>query len=269
MALLLGIARQLALAIANARLHAQLMEQELMHRDLELAGKLQQRFLPKRLPEIPGYSFSVEYSPALEVGGDFYAFLELSGGAIGIAVGDVSGKGVSAALCMARLTSELRYHAVGESEPAVILARVNRSFCYELEEGMFVTVALLALDPATGELKVARAGHPAPIVRDGARAITELGSSGNSPIGVWAEASFDQESCVLDKGDLVILYTDGITEALDPKNTLYGEARFFEVLRRAPEGPQAALEAVIADVDGFVAGRPPNDDLTLVCFGRA
>ncbi len=267
MALLMGIARQLALSLANARLHARVMEQELMQHDLALAGKLQQRFLPRELPEVAGWSFAAECSPALEVGGDFYVFLDLPEGRLGVGIGDVSGKGVSAALCMARAMSDLRYRAGGESEPARILARVNEALFEDLEEGMFVTVALATLDPKSGELRYSRAGHPAPLVRDPAGLVTELREANGPALGVSEHAVFDQGSCVLDRGDVVVLYTDGVNEAMNPANVLYGDDRFRGVLRRTHGGAEALHESVLADLEGFVAGRSPNDDLTLVCFG--
>ncbi len=267
MALLLGIARQLALSLANARLHARLVEQELFQHDLILAGKLQKRFLPRSLPKLPGWSFAAECSPALNVGGDFFAFLDLPDGRLGVAIGDVSGKGVSAALCMARVMSDLRYRAGGESEPRRILERVNHALFEDLEEGMFVTVVFLALDPKSGELRYASAGHPAPLVRDASGEVTELGDTSGSALGVSRSAAFDQGSCVLERGDVVVLYSDGITEAMNLKDAFYGDERFRGVLRRCLGGAAALHQAVLADLDGFVSGHAPSDDLTLVCFG--
>lgn len=268
MALVLGVASQIALSLARARLHAKLVKQELMQHDLALAGKLQQRFLPRSLPDVPGYSFTAECSPALEVGGDFYAWLELADGRVGVAVGDVSGKGVSAALCMARAMSELKHRAAGEREPARILEQVNRVLCEDLEEGMFVTVALLSLEPATGEISFARAGHPAPLVRDRAGNVTDLEDRGGPPWGVLAEARYAQESGTLEHGDVIVFYTDGVTEAHDARRTLYGDARFREVLRKSGGGAEAMRKAILADVDAFVGDEPPSDDLTVVCVSR-
>jgi len=268
LALVLAVARQLALSLQKARLHARVLEEQLLHHDLALAGRLQQRFLPRGLPQVPGYAFAAEYSAALEVGGDLYAFLELADGMVGIAVGDVSGKGVSAALYMARLSSDLRIHAVGEKEPAVILGRVNRVLCDDLEEGMFVTVALLALDPRSGELRVARAGHPAPLVRDASGGLTELGASGDPPLGVSLDASFAQQRYELDRSDVVLVFTDGVTEAQNRSLELFGDERLAASVRRAGASPEDVRDAVLADVEAFVAGHAQNDDLTLVCFGR-
>jgi serine phosphatase RsbU (regulator of sigma subunit) len=268
LALVLAVSRQLALSLQKARLHARVLEEQLLHHDLALAGRLQQRFLPRALPEVPGYAFAVEYAAALEVGGDLYAFLELADGRVGIAVGDVSGKGVSAALCMAKLSSDLRIHAVGEKEPSVILDRVNRALCDDLEEGMFVTVALLVLDPRTGELQVARAGHPAPLLRDAAGTLVELGTPGDSPLGVSPEATFAQQRYELDPSDVVLVFTDGVTEAQNRKFDLFGDYRLGDSIRRAGPSPEAVRDRVLADVEAFVAGHSQNDDLTLVCFGR-
>ena len=268
MALLLGIARQIAISLARARLHAKLVKQELLQHDLALAGKLQQRFLPRSTPNVPGYSFTAECNPALEVGGDFYAWLELAAGRVGVAIGDVSGKGVSAALCMARAMSELRHRAAGEAEPARILEQVNRILCEDLEEGMFVTVSILSLDPATGEIRFSRAGHPAPLVRDPAGHVTELEDRGGPPWGVVPEARYEQESGTLERGDVIVFYTDGVTEAHDARRALYGDARFREVLRKTGGGATAMREAILADVDAFVGDEPPADDLTVVCLSR-
>jgi len=267
MALLMGIARQLALSLANARLHARLVEQELLQHDLALAGRIQQRLLPRELPRIPGYSFAAECAPAQQVGGDFYQFLELPDGRLGVAIGDVSGKGVSAALCMASAISDIRYQGAGESEPGRILERANRALFESLEEGMFVTVTLVTFDPASGQVRYARAGHPPPLVRDAAGRITELADASGAALGVGEGSRYDQGRCVLDRGDVVVLYSDGVTEAMNRENALYGDARLRAVLRRAPAGAAALHEAVLDDLEAFVAGREPNDDLTLVCFG--
>ena len=268
LALALAVSRQLALSLQKARLHARVLEEQLLHHDLALAGRLQQRFLPRELPEVPGYAFAAEYAAALEVGGDLYAFLDLADGCVGIAVGDVSGKGVSAALCMAKLSSDLRINAVGESDAAVILERVNRSLCNDLDEGMFVTVALIVLDPKDGSMQVARAGHPPPLLREATGRIVELGADGDAPLGVDPDSTFREKRYELKRGDVVLIFTDGVTEAQNRKDELFGDARLSESIRRGGQAPESVRDAVLADVEAFVAGHSQNDDLTLVCFGR-
>ncbi len=266
-ALVFAIARQLAMAMANARMHTQLLEQELFHRDLVLARKIQQRFLPRRMPDVPGFSFAVEYTPALAVGGDFYDFLELGEGRIGVAIGDVSGKGVSAALYVAKLGSELRFAAVGETDPSVILGKVNAALATDNDEGMFVTVALVSIDPRSRELTVGNAGHLLPLVREADGRVQPLEGPGNSPLGVREDAVFSQKSYVLDGKDVVVLYTDGVTEATSRTNALFGDDRLLESVRAAGGTPAAVRERVVADVRRFLDGEPQNDDITLVAFG--
>jgi sigma-B regulation protein RsbU (phosphoserine phosphatase) len=267
MLLVLAVTRQLALALANARLHARLLEQELLRHDLLLAGKVQQRFLPRNTPEVPGYGIAVEYTPAEAVGGDFYSFLNLKDGRLGIAVGDVSGKGVSAALCMAKITSDLRYHSVGQTEPGEILRRLNLSLCGDLDEGMFVTVVLLILDPRTAELRISRAGHPPPVVRESHGSVVTLGAGDGPALGLYDTARFEQTLYTLDHHDVVVLYTDGVTEALDRGRNLYGEERLAKAIGGAARGARGVREAILADLESFVGSEDQSDDLTLVCLG--
>jgi serine phosphatase RsbU (regulator of sigma subunit) len=268
-ALVFAIARHLALAMANARLHAQLLGQELFQHDLVLARKIQQQFLTRHTPSAEGFSFSVEYRPALAVGGDFYDFLELPKGRIGIAVGDVSGKGVSAALYVAKLGSELRYNAAGQTEPADILGLVNRALAHDNEEGMFVTVTLVSVDPRSGEMKVANAGHLPPLVREASGAVRALEGAAGSPLGVRTASEFEQRTYVLDAGDVVVLYTDGVTEATDRNKRLFGDDRLREAVRMTPGTPDAVRDGVLSSVRTFLDGEPQNDDITVLAFGAA
>ncbi len=163
LAVLVGIAGPIAVALVNARLHRELVDRELLEHDLALARRIQQRFLPKSLPELAGYRFAVEYSPALAVGGDLYDLVPLPDGRLALAVGDVSGKGVSGALMMARLTSELRAAAVRRAGAAAVLEDLNEVVHSEATEGMFVTLLYGILDPSTGRIELANAGHLRPI----------------------------------------------------------------------------------------------------------
>jgi sigma-B regulation protein RsbU (phosphoserine phosphatase) len=266
MQLLLAVAHLLALALANVRLHSRLLEQELMRHDLALAGKVQQRFLPKEIPSVPGCGIAVEYTPAQEVGGDFYAFLDLEGGRVGLALGDVSGKGVSAALCMARIMSDLRYLAVGQTEPGEILRRLNVSLSGDLDEGMFVTMVLMILEPRSAELKVARAGHPPPLVCEGDGDVVTLAAGDGPALAVDPSAEFSQRQYTLDRQDVVVIYSDGVTEALDPKKGLYGEERLAKAISKAPRSARGVRQAILDDLQTFVRGEPQSDDLTLVCL---
>lgn len=268
MSLLVGIATHVAMALGFARLHATLVERELIERDMTLARKIQQHFLPQQLPTTAGYSVAVEYASALSIGGDFYDFLELGGGLLGIALGDVSGKGVSAALYAAKVSSDLRHYAMGQTDPRAILARLNTSLAASDAEGMFVTLVLATLDPRTHQLTIANAGHTVPLVRAAAGRVTELGCGGNLPLGVSERAAFDQLTHQLDPGESITFFTDGVTEGMNSKQDLFGLERLSDTLARSDGSPEGALGAIMAALKNFVGTAPQSDDITLMCFRR-
>ena len=269
LALVMSLASQVGMALAHARLHAKLVARQLLEHDLALARKIQQQFLPDKTIEVPGYALAVEYRPALEIGGDLYDLIDLGGGRIALVIGDVSGKGVSAALFAAKLATDLRYQAAGQSAPSEILRRANEVLVMRDNEGMFVTAAVGVLDPAGGWLDLSSAGHPPPFVRDASGAVTPLGRAGDKPLGLDPHARFGQNRYQLEAGDTLVLYTDGVTEALDPANRLYSEARLMETLRRAPGEAGGILRAIGGDMASFVSGAPQSDDVTIICLGRA
>ncbi|HUM02326.1 MAG TPA: SpoIIE family protein phosphatase [Thermoanaerobaculia bacterium] len=267
MALLLAIAGQAGLALSRARLHARAVKQEVFERDLALARRIQARFLPKGVPEVPGWSFCDHYAPALEVGGDYFDFLELPRPFVGVAIGDVSGKGVSAALVMAKVGSEVRYHSVGRTDPAEILGRVNRALAEDLEDGVFVTASLLVLNTETGDVRVATAGHPGPLLRRAAGSVSPLAVGAGLPLGVAATTVFPMSDFALGPGDVAVLYTDGVTEAADRSGALLGEERMKKAVAAAGGKPDAVRQAILDLVTRFSGDEPQADDLTLVCFG--
>ena len=267
--LVLAVARQLALAMANARMHSQLLDQELMNRDLVLARRIQQRFLTRHTPAVEGFAYAIEYTPALAVGGDFYDFIELPEGRIGVAVGDVSGKGVSAALYVAKLGSELRYNAVGETEPAEILSRVNAALAHDNEEAMFITVVLVSMDPATRELKVANAGHLPPLVRQANGKVVALEGGGSAPLGIREDTQFEQRTYILEDTDVVVLYTDGVTEATDRNQALFGDELLKATIRSARGTPGEIRKSVLTAIKAFRKDEPQNDDITVVAFRQS
>ncbi|MEO8189614.1 MAG: SpoIIE family protein phosphatase [Acidobacteriota bacterium] len=268
LSLLVGVAGQTALAIANVRLHQEILDRELLDQDLALAKRIQAGFLPKALPRRDGFDFRAQYQSALEVGGDYYDFLELPGGQLGIAVGDVSGKGVSAALYMVKVRGEIRYHSAGRTDPAEILSRVNAAICRDpADEGMFVTAVLIVLDPVWRRLVVASAGHMPPILRHADGRIAALETPRNAPLGARDDAEFPSGAFDLDPGDTVVVYTDGISEATGKGKQLFGDERLKAAIQSAGSTPEAVLAAVLAAVARFTKGEPQSDDLTLLAFG--
>jgi sigma-B regulation protein RsbU (phosphoserine phosphatase) len=264
--LALSLASQVGMALGYARLHASAVQRELLERDMSLARKLQQNFLPPGPLVAPGYSCAVEYKPALAVGGDFYDFLDLGGGLVGVVVGDVSGKGVSAALYAARLTSDLRHQAAGQTAPAAILDRTNRATATRDNQGMFATVAVAVLDPRSRRMHVASAGHPLPLARTVCGEVTMLGKTGDSPLGIDPAATFQQYGYEIDPGDAIVMYTDGVSEALNDREELFGEDRLIEALKRSDGTVDGILGHVQSDIRVFVGGEPQSDDVTMVCL---
>lgn len=266
--LLTGIAGQAAMALANARLHGELLKRHRLEQDLHLAERIQQSFLPRRIPQLPGYTFCARYDPAYEVGGDFYDFIRLPADRMGLVVGDVSGKGVSAALYMARLTRDLRYFALAETDPGRVLGWMNRAVNEGGHDDIFVTLMYVVLDTATASLTFANAGHmPLLIRRKEERDVTVLSRTAGLPLGVLADVEYESETFQLTPGDAVLLYTDGLVEAMSPSRQMYGMERLKRCASRGPSTAAAFLERIVKDMQSHVADAPQFDDMTIVCAG--
>jgi sigma-B regulation protein RsbU (phosphoserine phosphatase) len=201
------------------------------------------------------------------VGGDFYDFIHLDGGRIGVVIGDVSGKGVPAALYMAKLGSDMKTLAFTEKDPASAVRKLNELLVERSRRGMFATLLYIELDSQSGRLVMVSAGHLPPIIRKADGSLKKLAASGGSPLGMLAGMKFGQESASLEPGDTIILYTDGIIEAMNGREELYGYERFEKLLRKGPADPDALKTAIISDVNRFTGLSPQHDDMTLVCFG--
>jgi len=267
--LVVHVAGAVAMAIENARLHQDLVARERLVREAELARDVQGHFLPKSEPKIAGYEFFGYYAAARMVGGDYYSFTPLSGGRLAIAVGDVSGKGMPAAMLMARLSSDVRYSAIAFGDPAAALEAVNGSLAEAGIEDKFVTLLLLVLDPVDHTLTLANAGHPPPLLRRANGSVEELGAAAAGfPLNVDRSRGYRSFAAPLAPGETVLAYTDGLSEARDREGRLYGEAAMREALRDAPPAPASAGKAIVEAALRFAAGEPPHDDVTLVAFGR-
>lgn len=266
-ATLLAVGAQTALTVANRRMQQALITQEIVAQDLVLAKRIQSRFLPEDPPDLPGYGFAWAYNPALGVGGDYFDFIRIDDRQHAIVIADVSGKGVSAALYMAKLSSEMRHHAVPKTKACDMVRRLNKALMGDFEEGMFVTLLLMLLDSATGELQVVSAGHQSPIVRRSDGDTLQLLVPQNSPLGMANYGGFQQETFTLSKGDVVTAYTDGVSEAMNEEKSVFGEARLFSTIEITPGPPDAVKEAILSAVSKHRGAAAPNDDLTLICFG--
>ncbi|MEQ9498916.1 MAG: SpoIIE family protein phosphatase [Deltaproteobacteria bacterium] len=266
--LLTGIAHQAAGALGNARLHEELLKRQRLEQDLHLAERIQQSFLPKRIPEVGGYTFSARYDPAYEVGGDFYDFVKLPNEQLGIVVGDVSGKGVSAALYMARLTRDLRYFALAESDPAKVLQWMNRAVHDSGQDHIFVTLVYMVLAPKQKRVTMVNAGHMPPLFRRRAEGrITSLERTSGLPLGVLPDTEYEAEEFALEPGDSMMMYTDGLVEAMNPHQEMFGMERLTETLSRGPSGANTLLVRAVQACQAHVVDAPQFDDTTIVCFG--
>ncbi len=266
--MLAAIANQAAISLANARLHRELMTQERLKRDLELARKIQQSFLPQSMPELEGFEFKDVYQAAGQVGGDFYDFIDLGGDELGIVVGDVSGKGVPAALLMAKLMSDVRFFALAERDPDKVVGKLNYNLATSNTEDVFVTLLYMKLDVKEKRLAITNAGHLPPLVRRGSNGeIVRIEEGVNYPLGVLPDTEFEIAEFQLNPGDFVALFTDGIIEAMNAAKEQYGFARLEAVMKQPAATPSELTSKVLADVKKFVGRTAQSDDLTLVCFG--
>ncbi|MFO7742166.1 MAG: GAF domain-containing protein [Anaerolineae bacterium] len=268
--IIMGIAQQAAMAVQNDLLQQEMAERERLERELQLAHEIQENFLPERLPDIPGWELAVAWRAARQVAGDFYDVFELPERRLGLVTADVADKGMPAALFMALTRTLMRAAAADEWSPADALRRVNDLLVPDARHGMFVTAVYAILSLETGKLVYASAGHHPPLIlRSPARRLQQL-DRGGTALGVLKGIQFQEHVNELEPGDYMILYTDGITEALSPEGVFYGEERLRNVIQ-APHGEDSAekiLNAVLDSVAALVGDNPPSDDLTLMVVGR-
>jgi len=265
--LLSGIALQAGGGVLNAQLHQRLMRQQRLEQDLSFARQVQESFLPAGPPEVPGFLFTQTYYPVFDVGGDFYDFIPLPGERMGVLIGDVSGKGVSAALLMARLASAIRYFAISEVSPARVLSRANTALLSAGQDNMFATVLYLVLDIPGRQMTVSNAGHIPPLLRRSRdSAVVELDEATNLALGVLPDPLFDEHSFPLDPFDSVLLCTDGVVEAKSSIQEEYGIARLHRALAVAPT--DALLDTVFKDIQHHTGSTAQYDDITMVAFTR-
>jgi len=265
---LILFANQAALALENARLHRQALETERLEREMELAAEIQRLILPTGAPSIEGYSLTGWNRPARQVGGDYYDLLHLTGDRIGITVGDVWGKGVPAALMVSTLHSALRL-LLDRFEPGPeLFERLNDHVLASSAPNKFITLVLAELTPASGALRYLNAGHNPGLLlrRDGA--IEEL-PAGGLPIGLLPGSRYQLRTLELHPGDLLCLYSDGITECASPEDEEFGLGRLADLLGANRDLPLAALvDTIERETTRFSAGTPQGDDQTLVLLRR-
>ena len=244
-----------------------------LQNELDVARGMQQSILPTQFPSSDGYAVHGKMQAAREVGGDFFDVVTLSDGRIGVAVADVSGKGVPAALFMMSSRTLLKGSAIGVGPPGDVLKEVNELLLEDNREGMFVTVLYAIYDPTTRELSYANGGHNSPLVvhADGSSELLPL--TGGIALGIVPDLAYRQETVTLKPGDTVLFYTDGVTEAMNDAEEEFGLDTLRDQLHASPpEDPEKATEMVFEAVNAFAGETPQSDDITclvLHCSGDA
>ncbi|RUL85828.1 SpoIIE family protein phosphatase [Tautonia sociabilis] len=270
--LLVAIACQSAISIQNARMYEDLLHQERVRRDLRLAEQVQRSFLPESVPKVPGYKFFAYYHAAYNVGGDYYDFVPLPGDRIGIALADVSGKGIPAALMMAKFSGNTRYCILTEPSPARAVGVLNDQLCEAGLEERFITLSLGLLDLPSGLLTIASAGHPPLLIRRAGGKVEEVGADiSGFPLGIIPGFEYQERAVQLEPGDVVVVYSDGITDATSPSGELYHNAEQPRLPRRLAElsgDPESVGRAILQEIREFSSGESQADDMTIICFGR-
>jgi serine phosphatase RsbU (regulator of sigma subunit) len=266
--LLTGIASQAALALQNARMHADSLRQQRLQQDLLLAEQIQKSFLPRALPQVEGIEFGTEYRPAYSVGGDFYDVFWQNYDRIGVFIGDVSGKGVSAALLMARISSDLRLAASAVTDPAQAMGHVNRIVIERRQPDIFVTAIYFTLDIKTHEVTIANAGHLPPFIRRSQAGVLERVEGGaGTAIGIFDDAEYEQVRFKLEPGDALVVFTDGILEATNGGGEQFGFKKLEKSLKGGSSRAGEVTARLMRDVRGHVAEAAQYDDLTLIVCG--
>ena len=256
-------------ALVRIRAHDAALERAQVQRDLDLAREMQQGLLPREFPgkdQAPGVEIFARLDPAKEVSGDLYDFFAVEPGKMCFVVGDVSGKGVAAGLFMAVTRTLIRATAVPGRKPLEILQRVNAQLCAENQANLFVTMILGIVDTAKGRMEYGQGGHNPPILLP-AQGDPVYEPSGGMPLGVFEDAKFGERQLDLKPGETLLVYTDGVTEAMNPKRELFGEDRLKEAVRgQSRLSPEALTQRVVAEVAKFAAGAEPSDDITLLAI---
>jgi len=255
--------------LAEQRLEQERIERERIEQELRVARSIQHASLPEEVPELEGWQISPFYQPAREVGGDFYDFHLLSEGRLGVVVGDATGKGVPAALVMSTTCGMLQAvsQTLDSSSPGEVLSRVNETLFYRIPTNMFVTCFYAILEPESGSLTYANAGHDLPYLhRNGAA--EELRARG-MPLGLMLGMGYEEKEIILEAGESALLYSDGLVEAHDPKGEMFGFPRLRELVAEHAEEPELG-DYLLEELNSFVGeGWEQEDDITLLTLERS
>jgi len=263
---LTALANVVAVKIENARLLEESIEKRRMEQEMRVAAEIQNNLLPKCAPQVPGYDLAGSNRPCHTVGGDYYDFA-LEGADLLLAIGDVSGKGTGAALLMTVLRASVRGHWT-ESSPAEAVGRINRTVCQNIPENKYITFFMARLEPANGTLTYVNAGHNPPLLVR-ASGDVEVLQVGGMVLGLFEAVSYESGVARLGPGDLLVAFSDGVTETWSAEDEEFGEKRLGEYLVRERTGTAAELQAgLLRTLDAFAGGAKATDDRTLIVLRR-
>jgi phosphoserine phosphatase RsbU/P len=263
--LLLAVAQQTAIALDYAQLIQQVTEQEKLKREIEIAKQVQAQLFPQTLPRMQSLDYTGMCRAARGVGGDYYDFLLITPGKLGIALGDISGKGISAALLMASLQALLRSHAPSRMDQVAALAGdINRLMQSSAAPGKYATFFYALYHEEQQTFTYVNAGHIPPVIFHATGTVTRLGTGG-MVIGMFADAKYCQETVSLQPGDIFLSFSDGVTEAMNAQEEEYGEEALCKLISENRDlSADRMRELIVEKTDEFVAGAPQHDDFTLV-----
>ncbi len=254
--------------VENNLLHEEHLKAQLQEQELQLAADLQRTLLPSTVPDIAGYEIAHHYQPANELGGDYFDHFELPDGRFVVAIGDVAGKGTAAALLVASLFASVRAVLAFETQPAAAVERLNGTVADVVATGRFITFFLAILDPNAHTLTMTSAGHVAPLLHRDGKILDPIGDRFGCPLGIDTGLPFEQVTIDLQPDDTLLLITDGITEARNSSNTLFGTERVETALRESSESAESVITAVLKSVSEFTDHDRQDDDTCLVALRR-
>src|SRR5437016_7639883 len=257
-----------AIRVENARLAEEQLERERLERELQVASEIQQRFQPASAPQVTGYELQGISFPCYEIGGDYYDFIQRADGRMVVALGDVSGKGTAAALLMSSLHASV--HAQVDIHESLVktIGAVNRYLVESIPPNRFVTLFYAELDPKSGSLSFLNAGHNPPLIVHAGGTMEQL-ASGGLPLGIMADADFREGRTRLYPGDVLVIYSDGVSEAVNPNGEEFGATRLYEVVARNLDTSASGIrDRIESALTKFCQGTPAADDITLVIVKR-
>lgn len=267
-----AIASNAAIAIENARLYQLAVERGRLERELQMARQVQASLLPTEVPEFEGWEFIATWQPASQVAGDYYDFIPLQDGNLGLVIGDVTDKGMPAALFMALTRTFIRAYLSYANSPLQAILNANNQICMDSSDGMFVTLFYAQLDPKSGELIYVNAGHNPPILirsgDDGSAQLTHLTRTGMA-LGVECETSYGQKQIFMKPGDSLLIYTDGLTDTINEEGEAFGLERIERVMiSQREQSAGEIVSSILLNIQEFSVASDPFDDITLMMIKR-